>query len=72
MDIKPGWKTSEFLVTVLVAVGSIAVALGFAEQSQVDNIVQAVSSLAAAVAAVVAAVVPVVEYIKSRTAIKQR
>jgi len=63
METKPGWKSTEFLVTLMVAVGSVMVAagvfgpetdpeaIGSATATIVEAIAGAVSMLAAAWAA---------------------
>mgnify|MGYP003595203021 CR=1 FL=1 len=55
--VKPGWKTSEFYVTIATAVSGILMAMGYVDQEHATALVTAATQLsggAIAMAAVVA------------------
>ena len=68
--MKPGYKTSEFYVTIFTALGSIAVAFGVLSQAEASELAAAVGQVAAAVIALIGAVLPVVAYVKGRASVK--
>ena len=68
--MKPGYKTSEFYVTIFAALGSLAVAFGVLQQAEADSLVSAIGQVASAIIVLVGAVAPVIAYIKSRAEIK--
>ncbi len=70
--MKPGYKTTEFWLTVIAAFGGVFVAFGFVDQSDVDNVIKSIGALVGAAVALFVAVKPIIEYIKSRTAIKDK
>ena len=70
MEVKPGYKTTELLTLILGAVGTILVALGVITEDITDAVINAVVDAVAAIGAVIAVVKMVIEYIKSRTAVK--
>ena len=69
--MKPGWKTSEFYVTIITALSSIAVAFGVLSQAEATELAAAVGQVVAAVIGLVGAVLPVVAYVKGRSAVKE-
>ena len=68
--MKPGYKTSEFYVTIFAALGSLAVAFGVLAQAEADSLSTAIGQLASAIIVLVGAVQPVVAYIKGRAEVK--
>ncbi len=68
--MKPGWKTSEFWVSVFTALGSLAVAFGLLSQGEAGDLSTAVGQLVSAVIVLVGAVAPIIAYIKSRAEVK--
>jgi len=68
--VKPGITTSELWVTIATAVGMVLVAFNLAEQAMVDNLIDAIGKSVTAMVALISAVYTVVQYIKSRTAVK--
>lgn len=69
---KPGYKTTEFWISVVNALLMIAVGFGVINAEQQDELSGAIGQAIVAGFALVAAIVPVIEYIRSRTAVKQR
>jgi len=68
--MKPGYKTSELWLTVVSAIGMIAVAFGALTEVEVNSIVAAITQAVTAVGALYVAVKPVVAYIESRADVK--
>ena len=68
--MKPGYKTSEFYVTIFAALGSLAVAFGVLAQGEADSLVSAIGQVASAVIVFVGAVQPIVAYVKGRAEVK--
>lgn len=71
MEQKPGVKTTEFWIAVLAQLIPLLVMFGVLTADEGSVLADAVSRAVAAVVALIAAVWPIVEYIKSRTAVKQ-
>lgn len=63
---KPGIKTTEFWLTLIAQVASLAVALGFIT----PDISSQVGDIAAKLAGVVVAVTTLISYIKGRSTVK--
>ena len=68
--MKPGYKTSEFYVTIFAALGSLAVAFGVLAQAEADRLSTAIGQLASAIIVLVGAVQPIVAYVKGRAEVK--
>lgn len=69
---KPGYKTTEFWISAVNALLMIGVGFGVINAEQQDELSGAIGQAIVAGFALVAAIVPVIEYIRSRTAVKQR
>lgn len=72
-DVKPGWKTTEFLVVIVGSVLSILVGAGVLSGSEAQEITTATTEVINALAGLVAALAPIVgtvAYIWSRTKVK--
>ena len=65
--LKPGWKTSEFRLTVANSVVGILVALGYLTPQQGDEFVQAVVAVVGGLMVIVSTTL----YLYSRIALKQ-
>lgn len=70
MEIKPGYKTTEFWVSVANAILMIGVGFGVITNEQQQSLSDAVAQAIIAGFALVAAIVPIIEYIRSRAAVK--
>jgi len=69
--MKPGFKTSEFWLTVLAGVFGVVVLFGALTGSEADSIVAAVELLIKSVTGLVVALAPLIAYIKGRAEVKQ-
>lgn len=70
MDIKPGYKTSEFYIALVGPAISLLIAFGVISPDQGEEIESAAVQLIMAIFAVIVAVAPVVTYIWSRAKVK--
>jgi tryptophan synthase alpha subunit len=70
MEIKPGYKTTEFWISIANALLMALVGFGVLSQEQSESLGAAVAQAIVAGFALVAAIVPVIEYIRSRTQVK--
>lgn len=70
MKMKPGYKTTEFWLTVFAQVSGLVVLFGVLDSKQADTLVEAVTRLIEAVAGLLVAVAPLVTYIKERSNLK--
>lgn len=71
MNIKPGWQTSEFWMTVTSSIVGMLALFGVVTKEEADSIVVLVQSLVTALIGLALAVAPIVAYIKSRAEIKR-
>jgi len=70
MELTPGWKTSEFRATLFALLAGALVLFSVVTADEAQTLFDAVETLIKAVVGLVVAVAPLVEYIKSRTALK--
>ena len=68
--MKPGYKTTEFWLTVIAQILAVAVLFGVVTAEQVDTLNGAIESAVKAFIGLWLAVAPLVEYIRSRAALK--
>jgi len=69
--MKPGYKTSEFYLTIIAQVLSLLAVVGVINASDVQPMYQVIGEMIAAGAVVLAGAWQVVSYIKSRTELKK-
>lgn len=69
-EVKPGWKTTEFWLTVGFQMLPLMVIFGILSQGEVDTLAQAVTEAVKAITALVVAAAPLWKYIEGRTALK--
>lgn len=69
--MKPGYKTTEFYLTIVGQVLSLLAVLGIINASDVQPMYQIIGEMIAAGVVVVAGAWQVVSYIKSRTELKK-
>ena len=70
--MKAGVKTSEFWVVIITVIIQAIATHGFIGQSDVQPLVEAVVSLIGGLVTVIIAARVVIEYIRSRTVLKQQ
>lgn len=70
LDPKPGWKTTEFWISVAAQILAVVVLLGLMSQSDSETVGQAISQSIEAVGVIVANAAIILGYIKSRTTAK--
>lgn len=71
MNIKPGWQTTEFWMTIVSSIVGMLTLFGVVAKEEADSIVVLVQSLVTASIGLALAVAPIVAYIKSRAEIKR-
>ena len=71
MNIKPGWQTSEFWMTIASSILGMLALFGVVSQEEVDSIVAIVQSLVTALIGLALAIAPIITYIKSRAEVKR-
>lgn len=69
--MKPGWKTTEFWLTLLAQVLPILVITGLLTAEEIETLNQAIVEVSKAVSALLIALVPLWKYIESRTRVKE-
>jgi len=69
-DLKPGYKTTEFWLTVAVQVLPLLVIFNVLSQPEAETLAQSIEQATQAIAALVAAIVPIWRYVESRKAVK--
>lgn len=70
MEIKSGWKTTEFWLSLIGPIVALLVTFGVITSDQSDEIQSAASQVVVAIFALISAVAPVVVYVWSRTKVK--
>lgn len=70
-EVKSGVKTSEFYMPTVTAALGLLVALGLLTTELADSVAGAIAAAVPAVVGLIGAVLAAVEYIKSRTAVKE-
>lgn len=70
-DEKPSWKTTEFVLTLVSSLLTIAVIAGWVPQSDVENLNGLVNSIVEHVGVLVVNGIALWSYIKSRTEVKK-
>lgn len=70
MENKPGWKTTEFYVTLVAQALAIAVLLGYLRADHAADLNNALAQSIQAVAGLVASVLTAWKYVSSRTEVK--
>lgn len=68
--MKPGYKTSELWAVIVGSILTVLVPLGILSQADANTITEALPYIAAVVSIVVGVVKMVLEYVRSRTAVK--
>ena len=71
MNIKPGWQTSEFWMTIASSILGMLTLFGLTTKEEADSIVAIVQSLVTALIGLALAVAPIIAYIKSRADVKR-
>lgn len=71
MNIKPGWQTTEFWMTIVSSIAGMLTLFGVVTKEEADSIVVLVQSLVTASIGLALAVAPIIAYIKSRAEIKR-
>lgn len=69
-DVKPGWKTTEFWITLLGQVLALLVALGVVQTSDAGLLGNALSNSITAIATLLANALIVVNYVRGRAHLK--
>jgi hypothetical protein len=79
MDVKPGIKTTEFVIAIIGSVLMVGVTAGFWTNADVQAFVQALTEAAQSVAVLAATATPLIgaavmvwKYISSRTELKKK
>lgn len=70
MDIKSGWKTTEFWLSLVGPIVALLVTFGVITSDQSKEIQSAASQVVIAIFALISTVAPVVMYVWSRTKVK--
>lgn len=65
-EIKPGYKTTEFWITMVQSIAGIAVTVGVFTPDIADTLVKGITSVVGGVVAIIS----VVSYIRGRTEVK--
>jgi hypothetical protein len=68
--MKPGYKSTEFWLTVVAQVFGLVLLFGVLTAEQSATLYDAIARIVEAVVALAAALVPLIEYIKARTGLK--
>ena len=69
-ELKPGYKTTEFWLTVAVQILPMLVIFNVLSQPEADTLSQSIQQAVQAVAALATALAPIWRYIESRKAVK--
>lgn len=67
----PGYRTTEFWVTLVQQIVPLLILLGLVKQDQAESIGDSVTQLITALFAVAASLGPVITYIRARTDLKK-
>jgi len=67
---KPGYKTTEFWLTVAVQILPMLVIFNVLSQPEADTLSQSIQQAVQAIAALITALAPIWRYIESRKAVK--
>jgi hypothetical protein len=70
MSVKPGWKTTEFWLTVAFQMLPLMVIFGALSQDEVESLSVAITEAVKAITALIIAAAPLWKYIEGRTALK--
>lgn len=70
MDIKPGYKTTEFWISLAANVVALLVIMGIVTPESQADLVEATSRIVEGVFAVITSVTAIIAYIRSRTKVK--
>lgn len=68
--MKPGWKTSEFWITLVTTVVALLVMLQVLSQAEADSLRAQLVQLVQVIGGLYLAVQPLIEYIRARTELK--
>lgn len=69
--MKPGYKTTEFWLTLLAQVLPVLVITGLLTGEEVETLNQAIVEVSKSIGALLVALVPLWKYIESRTRVKE-
>ena len=68
---KPTWKTTEFIVTFLMLLLSVAVTMGWVPQTDVETLQGLITTAVEQIGVLTATALAIYQYIKSRTEVKK-
>ena len=69
-ELKPGYKTTEFWLTVAIQILPMLVIFNVLSQPEADTLSQSIQQAVQAIAALITALAPIWRYIESRKAVK--